>query len=70
MITTSSGTTISIVSSDGMQLVIADNPAAPEDMRNRELGRVIYGGFQPAPFAAWGMTTETLRAIADLIDQR
>jgi len=71
-ITTSTGTTVRIEERRDPHsiLVIADNPDAPADMRDRELGRVIKGGFQPAPFAPWGLSPETLRAIADLIEKQ
>lgn len=34
-----------------------------------EVGRVIDGTFQPAPFCAFGLSPVTLRALADLIEQ-
>lgn len=67
--TTRTGTTISLApQAGGYQIVVLDNPAAPPDMRHCEGGRVVDGGFQPAPFAAWALTPEALRIIADLIE--
>lgn len=69
-ITTSTGTDVYVTTREATRdrIVVLDNPAAPEDMRHCEAGRVIDGGFQPAPFAAWALRPEVLRAIADLID--
>lgn len=67
-ITTSTGTTITLTDLDDMTLVHLDHPSAPADMRNMEAGRILDGGFQPAPFADWALTPVTLRAIADLIE--
>ena len=69
-ITTSTGTIIRLGEQIEMggTLVVLDHPAAPDDMRNREAGRVIDGGFQPAPFAAFTLSPETLRAIAELVE--
>ena len=71
-ITTSTGTTIRLEQrreTDPQSLVvILDNPAAPDDMRDNEVGRVIDGGYQPAMFAPWALRPEVLRGIADLID--
>jgi hypothetical protein len=49
-------------------LVIVDHPDAPPDMRHKEAGRIVDGGFQPAPLAAFALRPETLRAIATLIE--
>ncbi|WP_280381025.1 hypothetical protein [Nocardia wallacei] len=65
-ITTDTGTVITLNGLDGT--VYLDHPEAPADMRGLEAGRIIDGGFQPAPFAAWGLVPETLRALADLIE--
>lgn len=70
-VTTSTGTNVWVATREatGDRIVVLDNPNAPEDMRMCEAGRVIdRAGFQPAPFAAWALTPEVLRAIADLID--
>ncbi|MCP1414370.1 hypothetical protein [Paenarthrobacter sp. A20] len=67
-ITTSSGTTVSVHQSGPDALLFLDHPEAPDDMRHLEAGRVTQEGFQPAPFAAFGLGPETLRAIADLIE--
>lgn len=71
MLTTSTGTNVWITTREatGDSIVVLDNPAAPDDMRCTEAGRVLDGGFQPAPFAAFGLTPETLRVIADLIER-
>jgi hypothetical protein len=69
MITTPSGTTVDVKQVDGLHVVILDNPAAPDDMRNVEAGRITEGGFQPAMLSAFGMSPTVLRAIADLIEQ-
>lgn len=68
--TTSTGSTITLRDDEhNGQLVILDHPEAPSDMRDLEAGRVIDGGFQPAPFAAFALSPEALRAIADLIEE-
>lgn len=72
--TTSTGTTITIEDRhdfvDGKyRAVILDNPNAPEDLRHGEAGRIIGGGFQPAPFAEFALSAEALHIIADLIEQ-
>ncbi|MFE2994149.1 hypothetical protein ACFXG4_03945 [Nocardia sp. NPDC059246] len=67
-ITTASGSTVTLTDRDGDLIVLLDHPDAPADMRPTEAGRVIDGGFQPAPFAAWGLRPSGLRAIADLIE--
>jgi hypothetical protein len=67
-ITTSTGTTVAIVTEGDLELIVLDHPDAPADMRNTEAGQLIDGGFQPVPFAAFGLTPPTLRAIADLIE--
>lgn len=67
-ITTSNGTTITLEVRHGDTVVVLDNPDAPDDMRNTEVGRVTDGGFQPVMFCPWGLTAETLRAIAQAID--
>ena len=65
-ITTSTGTTVSITEGK----VILEHPEAPKDMRVIEVGRIVFEGtgFQPAPFFPGAMATETLRAIADLME--
>lgn len=80
MITTSTGTTITIQDSDHGPLIILDHPDAPADARHIEAGRIIEApghnpageltnrGFQPAPFSAYVLTAETMRAIADLVE--
>lgn len=66
---TSVGGTVSLVAGpDDLLLVVLDHPEAPEDMRHLEAGRIIHGGFQPAPFAEYGLRPETLRIIAALIE--
>jgi len=67
-ITTDTGSTISLTDKGGETMVVLDHPDAPEGMRHCEAGRVIEGGFQPVPFAAYGLTPTALRAIADLIE--
>jgi hypothetical protein len=68
--TTDAGTTIGYFAHPRVgTLVILDNPAAPADMRHIEAGRLTDAGFQPAPFAAYGMTAAVLRGIADLIEE-
>lgn len=68
-ITTSTGSIVFLADRDGDTIVLLDHPDAPADMRPTEAGRVIDGGFQPAPFANWALTPEGLRAIADLIEE-
>lgn len=67
-ITLSTGGTVRLAQRSGDTVIILDDPAAPEDLRNTEAGRIIMGGFQPAPFAAIAVRPETLRAIADLVE--
>lgn len=64
-ITTSTGSTVTL---NDVGRVVLDHPDAPDDMRHQEAGRVIDGGFQPAPFAEWALRPEMLRALADLIE--
>lgn len=64
-ITTSTGTIIKLEGN----LVILDHRDAPADMHDFEVGRVVGGAFQPAPFCGGAMRPETLRAIADLIEK-
>lgn len=69
MITTSTGATVRVDTIDEQTVIILDHPAAPDDMRNLEAGRIVEGmGFQPAPFAEYALRPEMLRAIADLVD--
>lgn len=68
--TTSTGTTITLEQYGADLAVIFANPNAPADLRRTEAGRVIDGGFQPAPFAAFGMSPEALRIIATLIEDQ
>lgn len=68
-ITISTGSIVSLAEDAfGDTMLLLDHPNAPADMRPTEAGRVIDGGFQPAPFANWALTPEGLRAIADLIE--
>lgn len=67
-ITTSHGTTIDVKETEHGTIVVLGNPAAPEDMRSIEAGRIINGGFQPAPFSFGAFRPEVLRVIADLIE--
>lgn len=69
--TTRTGTTVWVTTREttGDRIIVLDNPAAPTDMQMTEAGRIINGGFQPAPFAAWALRPEVLNAIADLIEQ-
>ncbi|WP_152185115.1 hypothetical protein [Segeticoccus rhizosphaerae] len=71
LITTSAGTNVWVTTREatGDRIVVLDNPAAPDDMRMCEAGRVIDGGFQPAPFAAFALSPEVLLAIANILDQ-
>lgn len=72
MITLSNGTTVDVKQVDGDQVVILDNPQAPDNMRNVEAGRIVdFGGasgFQPAPFALYALRPEALRVIAGLVE--
>lgn len=67
--TTSTGTTVTVEDRPAGRVVVCDNPAAPDDMRHNEVGRIIAGGFQPAPFASWALSPEVLRIVADLAEQ-
>lgn len=75
MSTTSTGTTITVEDAHGDRVVICDNPASPEDMRRREVGRITTAagppgglGFQSSMLSVWALTPEALRIIADLVD--
>jgi hypothetical protein len=67
-ITTDTGTTITLTDRGDDTVVLLNNPSAAPDAPDLEAGRIIQGAFQPAPFAAWGLTPPALRAIADLIE--
>lgn len=72
--TLESGTTICVETTEHEQLaVILDNAEAPEEHRNAEVGRLIEfegrWGFQPAPFSAYALTPEVLRAIARIVTE-
>ncbi|WP_311208754.1 MULTISPECIES: hypothetical protein [unclassified Aeromicrobium] len=73
MITTSTGTTITTEPSPAGELVILSSPDAPADLRTIEAGRfATFGdglGFQPAPFFPGVLSAETLRGIAELLEQ-
>lgn len=66
--TTSTGTTVTLTQRDGDTVVLLAHSGAVAELRHTEAGRVIDGAFQPAPFAPWGLTPPTLRALADLIE--
>ncbi len=68
-ITTSNGTTVRLEPSEHGQLVILDNVNAPEGFRNYEVGRITDKGYQSAPLSLVGLSPDTLRAVADLIEQ-
>ncbi|MFJ4653790.1 hypothetical protein ACIP5Y_21195 [Nocardia sp. NPDC088792] len=68
-ITTTSGSTVTLTERQSELVVLLDHSDAPVDMRPTVAGRVIDGGFQPAPFANWALLPPALRAIADLIDE-
>lgn len=72
-ITVSTGATVRIEATEHeAKAVILDHPELPEEHRNAEVGRVIEFegrlGFQPAPFSAYGLSPEVLRAIAQIIE--
>ncbi|WAB09161.1 hypothetical protein SEA_EESA_51 [Arthrobacter phage Eesa] len=72
-ITTASGSTVRVEEFEGERVVVLDHPDAPDDMRDTVAGRlaVLDGGrgFQPVPFAAFLMSPEVLRAVADLLER-
>lgn len=68
-ITTERGVIVETREYEEGALVIVDHPQAPSDIRNLEVGRIVGGGFQPAPFLAGALSPSTLRAIADLIEE-
>jgi hypothetical protein len=49
-------------------LIYLANEDAPEGYRRIVAGRVLFGSFQPRPFADYAMSPEVLRKIADLIE--
>lgn len=67
-ITTSTGTTVSIQDEGRDRVVVLESPTAPPAMQRTVAGRLVIGGFQPAPFAPWAARPEVLRAIADLVE--
>lgn len=71
-ITTSNGTIIEDLAQHGDRVITINSPQGIEGPRNVELGRIaeMNGnfGFQPAPFVAWALGPETLRAIAQIVD--
>jgi|GEM_PF-6050238 len=72
-ITIPGGTTITVSRTDRAEReVIFTNPNAPEDMRRVAAGRIArfegQYGFQPAPFAAFILGTDALRAIAQILE--
>jgi hypothetical protein len=62
------GTTVALVEKGGDTFVVLDHPAAPADLRNAEVGRMVEGTLQ-VPFVEFGLSPLTLRAIADLIEE-
>lgn len=67
--TLDNGSTVRLEDTGHDRLVILDYPDAPADMRNREAGRIINGGFQQAPYSsAFALRPATLRALADLME--
>lgn len=64
-ITTSTGVTISIEEYFGSNFVIL---RSPDYNVETQAGRVIEGRFQPSPYAAYALSPEALRGIADLIE--
>ena len=52
--------------------ILLHNPSAPTDMQTTEAGRLVTFdgrvGFQPAPFAAWALSADVLRLIADEVE--
>lgn len=71
-ITLASGTTVRVETGHEGRLVILDSENAPEQDRRAEVGRIIEfegrHGFQPAPFSAYALSPEVLRAIAHIIE--
>lgn len=81
-ITTSTGTTVTLTTrtfgtavehldeTERDTVVVLDNPAAPDDARHVEAGRIVFDGrgFQPVPFFPAALSVEVLRAIADLME--
>ena len=81
-ITTSTGTTVTLSTctlgtdverpdeTEFDTVVILDNPAAPDDARRVEAGRIVFDGhgFQPVSFFPAALSVEVLRAIADLME--
>lgn len=67
--TTSTGSTVTIQHSERGPVVLLDHPDAPADLRHAEAGRIVECTFQPVAFCPFGLRPETLRAIADLIDE-
>ena len=66
--TTITGTTVTVEDRHDDRVAICDNPAAPDDMRNTEVGRIVDGGFQPAFMCAFALSPEVLRIIAELAE--
>lgn len=65
-ITTENGTEVGLRYVGKSTVVVLSRADAPAT----EAGRIEGGGFQPVPFAEFGMRPDVLRAIADLIEGR
>lgn len=69
------GTTIRIETVPGRdnltsRIVVIDNPNAPADVRNTELGRLVAPGtIQFAPFLYVGLGPDSLRALTTLMEK-
>lgn len=65
-ITTENGTEVGLRYVGAATVVVLSR----DDARTTEAGRIEGGGFQPVPFASFGMRPDVLRAIADLIERQ
>lgn len=75
-VTTSTGTVVKVVPPTNTfkwPVVTLHNPANGPGVEPLEVGRIIDGTYQTSPFAALlsahGMSPETLRAIADVVEE-
>lgn len=67
---TEQGSRVWLEEHDGHTVVFLDSPRWPGDAQGEPAGRIVQDAFQAAPFSAYAMGPEVLRAVADLIEER
>lgn len=67
-----SGTTVTLeptlIGETEYQVVVLENPDAPEGYQRVVAGRIINGHFQAVPLMDFALSPVVLRKIADLLD--